>query len=90
MHPWPARTSTTTGRLHQVKNAADQVIADYEYDLNGNRAANSYHGNLVWTEAIYDDQDRLTSYTTREQGSTNTTTTRPGNPGRRGATGETR
>jgi YD repeat-containing protein len=62
------------GRLRDVfddPNAAP--IAHYEYDDNGNRKAGSYTQSAQWTDAVYDNQDRLVSYTT-EHNNTITTT----------------
>jgi YD repeat-containing protein len=48
-------------------------IAHYEYDDNGNRKAGSYTQSAQWTDVVYDNQDRLVSYTT-EHDNTSTTT----------------
>jgi RHS repeat-associated protein len=61
------------GRLHQVKDAADQVIAQYEYDSNGNRTGGfTAAGSILSTD--YDDQDRLLDYTTTAGATTYTYT----------------
>lgn len=57
------------GRLDQVKQDGN-VISEYEYHPNGNRAGGFTPLTGAILDATYDDQDRLLEYTTTIGGST--------------------